>query len=101
MTAGSSGIMIDALGWHLGLLLLFGSCLDKQIQKSSHTGGNKRLTAGKHQSLLSQKSEGTGYVCFSTAGRVLNRTKREKETPAYQIIFYRVTISTHSSASSL
>lgn len=30
MAAGSSGIMIDALVWHLGLLLLFGSCLDKQ-----------------------------------------------------------------------
>lgn len=25
MTAGSSGIMIDAPGWHLGFLLLFGA----------------------------------------------------------------------------
>jgi len=59
MTAGSSGIMIDALVWPLGLLL-FGRCLDKQVHKTSHTSGNKRLLAGKHQSLLSQKREGMG-----------------------------------------
>lgn len=102
MAAGSSRIMIDALVWHSGLLLRFGSCLDKQVHKTSHSGRKGRLAAGKHQSLLSEKSGGTGHICFSIAGRVFNRTKmreKEKAMPAIQIKLYRATTSSHSSNS--
>lgn len=88
MTAGSSGIMIDAPGWHLGLVLLFGACLAKGGHQSSSRGSG--LPTGG-------KALGPVHCCSSTGSR---GDTGEGAHPA-QVMSYRVTNQVMAAFSSL
>lgn len=76
MTAGSSGIMIDALGWHLGLLLLFGACLEKGEHQSSSRAGTKGSGLARPARALPQEGR---HWDHSTAGIPQDSEERKGE----------------------